>query len=311
MRLPAAGLLFFCLTLASAHALIYKIKKGDTLASVSRQHHVTIEDLADINHLDPSDPLRIGQKIIIPDDKKTEDSNASEDSESESNDEDSSSIYVVKRGDTWSSIAHKHHLHLAELKAANPSHPVLKPGQKLHLPVSKKHKGEKSVAAAPRYYFINSIKAQLDEPKIKPGRWKYVVLHHSGTPSGNAKIFEYFHRYVRGMENGLAYHFVIGNGHGSEDGEIQVGNRWVRQIKGGHLHSDELNEISLGICFVGNFNEERPTPKQIAAAIELVSYLNKICGARLILKAHREINPRPTQCPGKLFPIESFHRLFG
>ena len=113
------------------------------------------------------------------------------------------------------------------------------------------------------------------------------------------------------MENGLAYHFVIGNGHGSGDGEIEIGPRWVKQLQGGHLHSDELNMIALGVCFVGDFNTTRPTKRQIAAAIELVTYLRQRCGPpEMIFKGHKEINPRPTECPGKYFPLAAFHKLF-
>jgi hypothetical protein len=52
---------------------------------------------------------------------------------------------------------------------------------------------------------------------------------------------------------------VIGNGTSSGDGEIEIGNRWRRQINGGHVHSDFLNNIALGICFVGDFNRDTPT----------------------------------------------------
>ena len=47
------------------------------------------------------------------------------------------------------------------------------------------------------------------------------------------------------MQNGLAYHFVIGNGTSTGNGQIEVGDRWRRQINGGHVHSDYLNNISL------------------------------------------------------------------
>jgi hypothetical protein len=63
------------------------------------------------------------------------------------------------------------------------------------------------------------------------------------------------------MSNGLAYHFVIGNGTSSGNGEIEVGNRWRRQINGGHVHSDYLNNISLGICLVGDFNRGQADPR--------------------------------------------------
>lgn len=250
-------------------------------------------------------------------------------------------IYVVKKGDTLSGIGRRFKISAGALRELNGiKGNTLRIGQKLKVraaPVpaptnvvktpanSPVATGGQSVArsastpipAAPtppsgkqRYLFIDKIKDKLDKPRVVPGRWKYVVVHHSGTPSGNAKIFDYFHRNIRGMENGLAYHFVIGNGHDSGDGEIEVGDRWMRQIQGGHLRSDELNEIALGICFVGDFNSERPTKKQIAAAIELITYLNQRCGTPPIFKAHREINPKPTECPGTNFPIKAFHQLF-
>ena len=48
------------------------------------------------------------------------------------------------------------------------------------------------------------------------------------------------------MSNGLAYHFVIGNGSSSGNGEIEIGSRWTRQINGGHVASDYLNNIAIG-----------------------------------------------------------------
>jgi hypothetical protein len=42
---------------------------------------------------------------------------------------------------------------------------------------------------------------------------------YSAIKDGNAASYDRAHR-RRGMENGLAYHFVIGNGVDSGDGEI-------------------------------------------------------------------------------------------
>jgi len=40
-------------------------------------------------------------------------------------------------------------------------------------------------------------------------------------------------------------------------------SKWViagrRQINGGHVHSDYLNNIALGICLVAIFNRDQPT----------------------------------------------------
>ncbi|NJL19266.1 MAG: N-acetylmuramoyl-L-alanine amidase [Bdellovibrionaceae bacterium] len=107
--------------------------------------------------------------------------------------------------------------------------------------------------------FVARVQRQVEVKKLDRHKWKHVILHHSGTPTGSGKIFDYYHRKVRHMENGLAYHFVIGNGSDSGDGEIEVAERWARQIKGGHVKSEEYNENSIGICLVGNFERMRPS----------------------------------------------------
>lgn len=108
----------------------------------------------------------------------------------------------------------------------------------------------------------------------------------------------------------MAYHFVIGNGTDSGDGQIEVGRRWLRQLQGGHLASETLNEISIGICLVGDFSRNRLGPRQTASLIELVQYLRKLVPeTRLKFRLHREINTRPTECPGRLFPGKALHEI--
>ena len=165
-------------------------------------------------------------------------------------------------------------------------------------------------------YLSKSVRAEIDRAPVLSRRWRYIVVHNSGTRQGNAKAFEYYHRNVRGMPNGLAYHFVIGNGRSSGDGEVEIGNRWRRQIQGGHVHSDYLNNIALGICLVGDFNHDAPTQRQLEATEELIRYLRqrvgKIDRTWAIVKPHREINPPrwPTDCPGEKFPYRWIHGRF-
>jgi LysM repeat protein len=42
------------------------VADGDTLWKIARQHHITIKELAAANNLNPSRPVRPGQKLIIP-----------------------------------------------------------------------------------------------------------------------------------------------------------------------------------------------------------------------------------------------------
>ena len=164
-------------------------------------------------------------------------------------------------------------------------------------------------------YLSSSVRKAIDDAKVQNGRWKYIVVHNSGTRQGNARVFDLYHRNVRKMQNGLAYHFVIGNGNSSGNGEIEVGDRWIRQINGGHVASDYLNDIALGICLVGDLNRDMPTKDQLAALDELCTYLRarvgKIKGQPAIVKGHKEINPKPTDCPGDKFPLGWLHGRFG
>lgn len=165
-------------------------------------------------------------------------------------------------------------------------------------------------------YLTRQVRDAIDRAPVQKHRWKYIVVHNSGTRQGNARIFDYYHRNVRKMPNGLAYQFVIGNGTSSGNGQIEIGDRWRRQINGGHVHSDYLNNIALGICLVGDFNRDLPTRQQLEALQELIRYLRQRVGRTdnqpAIVKAHREINPPqwPTDCPGNKFPFHWLHSRF-
>lgn len=153
-------------------------------------------------------------------------------------------------------------------------------------------------------------------------RWGSIVIHHSGLPAGNSASIER-HQQGAGI-SGLGYHFVIGNGHGLGDGEIQVGYRWVQQMPGAHvamrprsaprtartvsLQTEalvELNERSIGICLVGNGDRGAFTPRQIRELVALVRSLQRelgISAARVYL--HRDL--ADVSSPGERFPTAEF-----
>jgi hypothetical protein len=162
-----------------------------------------------------------------------------------------------------------------------------------------------------RYLSAANIEAIRRAP-VQRARWKFVIVHNSGTRQGSARVFDYYHRRVRRMRNGLAYHFVIGNGTSTRDGQIEIGDRWARQARGGHVHSDYMNNIGLGICLVGDFNRHQPTRAQLEATEELIKYLQDRCGSgRFSVRPHREVNPPrwATDCPGDVFPYGWFGRF--
>ena len=166
------------------------------------------------------------------------------------------------------------------------------------------------------YRYLNrGVIEAIRRAPVQRSRWKFVIVHNSGTRQGNAKAFDYYHKRVRKMQNGMAYHFVVGNGTSSGDGQIEIGDRWRRQINGGHVHSDYLNNISLGICLVGDFNRHQPTRAQLEATEELTKYLRERCGKvegrAMGVRPHREMNPPrwATDCPGDAFPYGWFRRF--
>lgn len=314
---------------------VHVVAKGESIFKISRQYKVDADALMKNNGLSDPTKLRVGQRLVIPGEESIPTQSATADKAESPEPEKTPEIYTAKKGETLEEIARRFSVSEATIRDLNglkdntirsglklrllplepaPKPPAEAPPEKLRpekeKPKLKPEPEENETQLSPRYFFISKVKSLLDRPTVQKGRWKYIVLHHSGTPSGNAKMFDYYHR-AKGMENGLAYHFVIGNGSDSEDGEIEIGGRWLKQLQGGHVKGDALNEISLGICFVGNYNSSRPTKKQIAAAIELIVYLRQRCGKPYpILDGHKEINPHHTDCPGKLFPLAAFHKLF-
>jgi N-acetyl-anhydromuramyl-L-alanine amidase AmpD len=133
--------------------------------------------------------------------------------------------------------------------------------------------------------------------------WKFIIIHHSATRTGNAGKFDDAHR-ARGMVNGLAYHFVIDNGtDGTADGQIEVGARWEKQLPGGHCRQAHINEFGVGICLVGNFSAGQPTAAQLDALVLLIRGLQHQFDipADHVL-GHGDVIGEFSECPGKEFP---------
>jgi hypothetical protein len=134
---------------------------------------------------------------------------------------------------------------------------------------------------------------------VGPGRWRYVYVHHSQTPSGSAQS-------LSSSPAGLADHFVIGNGDGCADGEIQIGQRWTQQLPAAVTPGlDSIRPDCISICVVGDFSHARPTATQERRLIELVSVLQgklKIPGTSVWFDTH-SASPAGV---GRYFPAAEF-----
>jgi len=144
--------------------------------------------------------------------------------------------------------------------------------------------------AAQLAWLDRDLAAHRDRPTI-------VFVHHHPWPLGHAWMD------TMPLRNGHELMTLLGR------------HAQVRWLIGGHVHSDYLNSIALGICLVGDFNRDQPNRAQLESCEELIRYLRQRCGKvgdhYPIVKPHREINPPrwPTDCPGDVFPYSWFRRF--
>ncbi|MCU0792332.1 MAG: LysM peptidoglycan-binding domain-containing protein [Opitutaceae bacterium] len=226
-------------------------------------------------------------------------------------------IHVVRKGDTLTSIAAAYRVTVAALRTRNRlNSSVIRVGQRLVIPGATGDSAPSvpaPSAPAANASVLAPVLAASRGLRITPGRWTHLVVHHSGIEAGNAKSYDGAHR-RRGMENGLAYHFVIGNGRDSGDGQIEVGPRWTRQIYGGHVKSQAMNEHGIGICLVGNFEKRVPGSRQLASLHALLNHLrgDGLPGTSVPkVTVHRWVDRNHTVCPGRRFPYSDLKRRYG
>ena len=138
--------------------------------------------------------------------------------------------------------------------------------------------------------------------------WKAIVIHHSATDTGNVASIDDYHRKNNGWD-GIGYDFVIGNGAGSGNGQVETTFRWTGQKTGAHCKTDEsnwANEDAVGICLVGNFDNSRPSSSQMASLMKLVRFLSErynIPASRIYGHNTTPGHITNTSCPGRNFPM--------
>ena len=130
-------------------------------------------------------------------------------------------------------------------------------------------------------------------PLTKRAATRFIVLHHRAG-DGDAEGIHRLH--LNEGYSGIGYHFYI-----RKDGTVYRG----RPIDTMGAHCLGSNANSIGVCFEGNFENEKMNEKQIKAGNELVLYLKGLYPDAEI-KGHKELYK--TVCPGKNFPLEAIKK---
>lgn len=107
----------------------------------------------------------------------------------------------------------------------------------------------------------------VETPPADSAAWKYIYIHHSKTPDGDLRTLAH-------PEKGMGDHFLIGNGAGAPDGEVQMSSRWREQLPPlPPAGAGEVDARCISICLVGDFGRTRPTTAQLQRLGQLVDKL--------------------------------------
>lgn len=120
-----------------------------------------------------------------------------------------------------------------------------------------------------------------------------IVLHHPAHMSWGAEEIHDYHKNKRGW-SGAGYNYFV-----TKDGQVQ-------ELRGNHVgaHVKGFNDVSLGVCFQGNFDFEEMDITQILAGAWLIYKLIQDNGLSLTdVIGHKDL--APTNCPGKNFPLSA------
>jgi N-acetylmuramoyl-L-alanine amidase len=151
--------------------------------------------------------------------------------------------------------------------------------------------------------YLNSFR-EGDTPIVG---WSEIVVHHTFAPTVKnfmekpdanfwLTAIDNFHR-ARGW-NGIGYHFVI-----TPDGLIYIGRK-LNQVG---AHTVGHNATGIGVCLLGNFDEEEPTAEQWISLKYLLAWLCYVFNIPVErIYFHRQFAPKT--CPGKKMDLDKVRK---
>lgn len=124
----------------------------------------------------------------------------------------------------------------------------------------------------------------------------FIIWHHTDSGEVSALTIDGWHKNNGWV--GIGYHFVI-----HQDGTIEAGR--PHNCQGAHAYG--INNRSVGITFVGRYNEPNNMPiLQFNSGVQLTAWLIENCYPNANIIGHRDAikyGGDPSSCPGMYFPF--------
>lgn len=128
---------------------------------------------------------------------------------------------------------------------------------------------------------------------------KFIAVHHSQRKIDSVKRISNLHVKINKWED-IGYHWLI-----DKRGKLHQGR--LEKFIGAHVYGHNKN--SIGICLIGNFDEESPTKKQIQTLIKFLKQKTK--KHKIPIKnilGHREFPNVIKTCPGKFVNMDEIRK---
>lgn len=134
---------------------------------------------------------------------------------------------------------------------------------------------------------------------------EFIVIHHSLTEDGEVVNWQAIKKYHRDKGwTDVGYHYgldLIG-----DEVEVMVG-RPLNAV-GAHVAEQRVNWKSIGICVIGNYDEEVPDEKHMEKLIPLIySLLDTFKLPVEAIRFHTEFAPYKS-CPGRNFNLQDLRK---
>lgn len=136
---------------------------------------------------------------------------------------------------------------------------------------------------------INSVNFNFKNGLSKRKSTNYIIIHHR---AGDGDVQSIHNAHLNNGWSGIGYHYYV-----RKNGSIYTG----RPEYASGAHTVDYNSQSIGVCFEGNFENEKMKAMQINAGRELINHL-KSKYPKAKIKRHKDFNS--TACPGKNFPFD-------